>query len=61
MYNEIPCLKNNSDLILHSHGYRQFGFAQLLSQVVDLKSLVMVANMGDGSGSYKIKSHLILF
>jgi hypothetical protein len=58
---DLPLVDNKHKKVIHSHGFRQFGLVQLLTQVVNLDTLSVVINFGDFSPSCRILNPLKLF
>jgi hypothetical protein len=45
--NGLPIIDNKHKKVIHSHGFRQFGLVQLLTQVVNLNTVSLVINFCD--------------
>jgi hypothetical protein len=58
---DVPVVDTSHKKVIHSHGFRQFGLIQLLTQVVNLDTVSLVINFGDGSPSCRILNPLKLF
>jgi hypothetical protein len=57
----LPVVDNKHKKVIHSHGFRQFGLVQLLTQVVNLNTVSLVINFGDFSPSCRILNPFKLF
>jgi hypothetical protein len=44
---DLPLVDNKHKKVIHSHGFREFGLVQLLTQVVNLNTVSLVINFGD--------------